>query len=219
MNDSFIKESLVSASALVVEELSSKQVGEPIGRGIRATVFPLGRLSLGTYAVPMCLKLIQGANTSAQRLIDEITITTIIVQKAPQLKRLFPSFMALVAINSPEYVVGILTEDVTNAGDRTSVSMPARQETVAAVKAAIQGPSDPDCLALRALGHSVAFDVAGEEKWLDLTPPPFVTPPTLAAENRQTMLQAKESLPDLTHTVLASSALVRSLGSYLPQYQ
>jgi hypothetical protein len=170
----YINKSLETIDFLRTADLSSLEDRGIIGHGSGFEMRALGSITLrGAQELWMGVKIPDSKHDAALRLTKEITLTDLISQRAPEIAAKFPFFAGLLAVERTTNVVAILTED---ASKDHSVRVHARPASAATRKSLEIGFADEEefnVIDYEMLARSTAFDVAGEEKLLDLDPPPI----------------------------------------------
>ena len=202
-------------SGVDVSELAALPLGEFTGIGSRFGFRRLDKLLIAnTHEEHFGIKLPLVCSADIKRRFgSELAIINFILTTSPELTTNMPRFMALAQVEGAHKPAGIFTEDVSQCGAKDVTEVAASQR----VRELLYAPysnfgtfdevmSKDDC------DNSLAFIVDGEEKLLDLSPPPISIRFAHAPEAYVGMLcEVEELLPELTITIPRDSTLGNTL--------
>lgn len=161
------------AASFDPHELGTHTLGVEIGRGNFFAVAPLGTFAVRGSELHVAAKWgHQPASDVYSRIISEIACISLILREAPELTPLMPLFICELTVDGEERA--LLTEDASKGGQLDVRSMGVSDSTRQALYEAfrVYGPRETVFME-EELDRSLAFDVGGQEKFLDFTPPPL----------------------------------------------
>lgn len=165
-----------TAKEIDPEEIAAMRLGKEIGRGSIYATHSLGRIAVRECEIYVGLKrrhVYSGGATT--RLLQEIPRIAWVVKRAPDLLNCMPVFMNAVMYEDDSYdEVGVLTEDVSKGGQNEIHQAPISAPLHKILHDAFKDMDNPrNFFDEDHLLRSMAFEVNGEEKFLDFTPSPF----------------------------------------------
>lgn len=211
--ESYLEHSVNVMQNLDMQALSQEQRGKWLGSGTGFTMYHLGHISLNGALLPVGLKQSHrsGAHDTINRLIREVACSELLTERVPQARKFLPAFMGLVAVENNPEAVAILTEDVSDDDAKKVFPRPVNdymQEQMARGFADI-GSAD-EVLQDEELHNSVAFDVDGQERWLDFTPSPIKLTGKAQDVYFKKYFAVMDIRDDLTRTIPPDSPLALS---------
>lgn len=207
--NSYLEKCIEVVAELRQLDLSSMTRGEYIGEGSSFRVYNLGQIGLdGSTHLGLKLSKPPRKGQSIMRLSQEIASIDKILEKVPNTIDRVPSFMGLIAVGDSDNDVAVVTEEVTKGLTLSIRPIPADWPEELAQGL---GGEYGDYVDQETIAGSLAFDVDGEEKWLDFTPSPFgvraITDPIY-----EDMDKVLERQKELTVTIPSDSPLASSLS-------
>lgn len=193
------------AASFDPDKVGTHTLGVEIGRGNFFAVAPLGTFAVRGSELHVAAKWgHQPASDVYSSIISEIACISLILREAPELTPLMPLFICELTVDGKERA--LLTEDASKGGlldvRSMGVSDSTRQTLYEAFSA--YGSRDAVFMEEEQLNRSLAFDVGGQEKLLDFTPPPLKS--RIRREASIAVIEHLES-GKLTVNVSGSSAL------------
>lgn len=216
-SESYLDQSITMVKKLRRRELGQYSLGTSLGSGSGYRMHHLAQITLknGDLAVGLKLPHPGRSRQVMSRLMQELGSAILLTERVPETRPLLPAFMGLLAIKGQRNPVALLTEDASRNDALTVEPMRASEgiRTQLADAFCDIGPFD-DVIREEELDRSVAFDVAGTERWLDLTPSPINTFGPARPYYEPAQLAVFHSRQKLTCTIPADSVLARDLEDY-----
>lgn len=201
-------------SEIDTDELARKQPVYTYPPGSGFMFRSLGRISMPDGIDFLGVKTAHHDKAECEaRLPLELALTRHLISHDADFKKLLPSFMGLLKITETGEAVGILTEDIGNAGQKALKSIPASQLVRQKLHDAFKSTGRYESVLNEVVcDDNLAFDVEGSEKLLDFTPPPIkqarlnISPGYRAAYSESLYL-----IPEITISIPSTSNLARAL--------
>jgi len=204
------------------DELAAFPLGAEVGRpGSTFRLHQLGRLDIAGEPRWIGAKLARIANYDVyDRLREEVAFLTFCLDVQPELKAYVPRFMGILAVEGSA-VCAFLTEDASCGGQHAVQPRTASHTTQAMLYAPFSHLGhQSNVLNEVGLVSTTSFDVGGQERLLDFTPPPingaYLFDRTLCPELWQLENTVQRQTADFTVTVPQDSPLGHSLSTYAP---
>jgi hypothetical protein len=195
---SYIRHSVDTVDALRSMHIQDMEKGLPIDRGSQLMVFPLGKVILNGAKLHLALKTHETRKNTTTRALVELTNIETVLRHVPEFRPFFANFVGLIAVDETTNVVGIITEDATRGDVLPIKGMQASEDKQQLLEERFVNKDEVlwnDCL------ESVAFNVDGQERWLDLGTPLF------EISNHQDYDYANRSVENLTIVIPQDSEL------------
>jgi hypothetical protein len=193
---------------LVANDLASRSVGFEIGRSAKTITSALGTIEIDGAVHHLALKWgYSSLSAMYSRLVHESAQICVIAEKAPEVEPKLPYFVAGLTAGD-DCFVGIITEDATQGGVLPIRDMKLTESTRQVLTTGFGGTEFFDTWEM---DYTVAFDVGGEERLLDFTPPMIDLGYPDVCEARDRVIELTEQ-DRLQLNVPLDSALIASLG-------
>lgn len=212
MSESYVEKCKETIAKIDPRDVGSFALGEVAGMGSGFGFYPLGRLPIrsGDDMHVGLKKPWFRLSTAEGRMQRELSFMETVTKAAPEFMNYLPAFMALVNVKKIG-AIGILTEDLAAGGTKEVRSRPLSHTVRKMLHESLKEyGSIGDVLDEETCDRSVAFDVEGNEKVLDLTPLPL----NRIISNRflqNPNMQLRKSIAELTVTISHKSALAKAI--------
>lgn len=203
----YVEKCVETIARLNFADISSMERGELVGSSLDmgSKVYSIGSIMLDDR-LHLAVKISKNKDPS-DRLINEVSVIDEIINRVPLLENKMPIFIGLLAVESSDNPVSIITEDATAGGSLPIHPMPASDETAKELKMEFGEETIEDL----ELANSLAFDVDGVERWLDFTPSPVRAYTNLSDPIMAVRREIKSRQDDFTVVVSNNSALAHSI--------
>lgn len=161
------------------QNIGNRGPGTEIGRGGAFVVRNLGSAILGEASTAIAIKSAYTPRGGAYiRLLTDLSFSALIEMRAPEIANRLPLFTSGLTIGNRFEPVAILTEDVSRGGTVSIKQQPISQTAKVCLTNGLSEFGMPEeIFDEEEMHNTLAFNVGGQEKFLDFDPHPFLNVP------------------------------------------